>query len=503
MNDPPILSLEVGLEEDVVLARQRARQVAALLGFDPPDQTRIATSTSEIARNAVQHAGRGRVEFLVDPRSKPPMLLIRVRDHGPGIDDVRAVLDGRAAASRRRGRGIQAARRLMDRFEIDSTPARGTVVMMAKALPHRAAAVTPETVAHLADELARLAPRRLVEEVRQQNQELLRALDELRDRQAELSQINRELEETNRGVVALYAELDEKANSLLRASELKTRFLSNMSHEFRSPLNSIVRLSGFLLDRSDGDLSSEQEKQVTFIRKSAVVLSEMVNDLLDLAKVEAGKVVVRPETFEVADLFRTLRGMIRPLLTTEAVALVFDEPTAIPPLWTDEGKVAQILRNFLSNAVKFTERGEIRVRAEAGPGDSVELLGLRHRHRDRRGGPGADLRGVRPGRGPDPVAGQGDRPGPAALAAAGRAARRLGLGPERAGGGFDLHRLDPSPIIGGTASRSFLARPSSPRPSPMAMVGTPRIRRDWSWSSTTRRATVTSSPACWPSSAAG
>jgi signal transduction histidine kinase len=371
MNNLPILSLEVGFEEDVVLARQRARQVAALLGFDPPEQTRIATSTSEIARNAVQHAGRGRVEFLVDSRTDPPMLVTRVRDHGPGIGDVQAVLDGRAAAPNGSARGVQAARRLMDRFEIDSTPARGTVVMMAKALPLRTAPPTPESIARLADELARIAPRQLVEEVRQQDRELLRALNELRDRQAELSQINRELEETNRGVVALYAELDEKASSLLRVSELKTRFLSNMSHEFRSPLNSIVRLAGFLLDRTEGELSAEQEKQVVLIRKSAMVLSEMVNDLLDLAKVEAGKVVVRPETFEAADLFRTLRGMIRPLLTTEAVALVFDEPTAIRPLRTDEGKLAQVLRNFLSNAIKFTEAGEIRVGAQAGPGDSV------------------------------------------------------------------------------------------------------------------------------------
>jgi signal transduction histidine kinase len=110
------------------------------------------------------------------------------------------------------------------------------------------------------------SPENPYSEIQQQNQELLRTLEELEKRQAELAQLNRELEDTNRGVVALYAELDEKADSLQRANELKTRFLSNMSHEFRTPLNSILSLSRLLLDRMDGELTDEQEKQVRFIR---------------------------------------------------------------------------------------------------------------------------------------------------------------------------------------------------------------------------------------------
>ncbi|HMB03512.1 MAG TPA: ATP-binding protein, partial [Isosphaeraceae bacterium] len=363
----PILILEVLREPDVVLTRQRARQAAALLGFDPQEQTRVATAASEIARNAVQHGGGGRVEFTVEEQV-PPSLLIRIRDQGPGVADVQGVLDGRT-----RGNGLAAARRLMDRFAITSRPGGGTEVVMGKSLPGRATPVTSEAIGRIAAALARKAPPEPVEEVRQQNQELICLLDALRDREAELFQINQELEETNRGVLALYAELDEKANSLRRASELKTRFLSNMSHEFRSPLNSIMSLTGFLLDRSDGDLSPEQEKQVKFIRKATEGLIEMVNDLLDLAKVEAGKVVVRPVEFELSELFSTLRGMIRPLLMNDAVALIFEDPGGLRPLRTDEGKVGQIVRNFLSNAVKFIERGEVRVRAEAGPGDTVVI----------------------------------------------------------------------------------------------------------------------------------
>jgi CheY-like chemotaxis protein/nitrogen-specific signal transduction histidine kinase len=173
--------------------------------------------------------------------------------------------------------------------------------------------------------------------------------------------LNAELQDTNRGVVALYAELDEKAEHLRRADEMKSKFLSNMTHEFQTPLNSILALTRLLLERADGDLTPEQEKQVTFIREATEDLSELVHDLLDIAKVEAGKVTVRPTIFTVQDLFGTLRGLMRPLQRNEAVALVFDEPETAPPLYTDEGKLSQILRNYISNALKFTERGEVRV----------------------------------------------------------------------------------------------------------------------------------------------
>ena len=363
----PLISVELHYEHDLVLARQRARQLAGLLGFEPHDQTRIATAVSEIARNAFLYGVGGKVQFLARASGTPALLII-VRDTGPGISNLSAILEGQYRSRTGMGLGIIGTRRLMDEFHVESKVGEGTTVVLGKLLPPKAPPLTADAMADLARQLLSRRPSDPFEEIQSQNQELLRTMEQLRVRQAELAQLNRELEDTNRGVVALYAELDERADYLRRASELKTRFLSNMSHEFRTPLNSILALARLLSDRADGPLTPEQEKQVGFIRRSAEDLSELVNDLLDLAKVEAGKVVMRPQAFEVTNLFGALRSMLRPMLASnEAVALVFEEPADLPTMVSDEAKVSQILRNFISNALKFTERGEVRVSARLDP----------------------------------------------------------------------------------------------------------------------------------------
>lgn len=190
--------------------------------------------------------------------------------------------------------------------------------------------------------------------------------------QNDLQSLRAELEETNRGVVALYAELDAQAEQLREATALKSRFLAYMSHEFRTPISSIRSIARLLLDRVDGPLTAEQEKQVRFIQQNAVEFAEMVDDLLDLAKVEAGRVEISPAWFEMVDLFSALRGMFKPLLTNPDVHLVFEEPPAdMPLLFTDDRKLSQILRNFISNALKFTPKGEVRVSAQRQGPDRV------------------------------------------------------------------------------------------------------------------------------------
>jgi signal transduction histidine kinase len=360
-----ISTVAIRHEHDVVLARQRARDVARHLGFDAQDQVRFATAVSELARNVHQYAAGagGQVRFALEREGERSVLVARVRDEGPGIADLTRILQGGYRSSTGMGVGITGARRLSDRFAIESAPGAGTTVTIGKVIAHVPLPLGPADVARVAGLLAAETSGTPYAELQHQNQELIAALDALRERDLEIERLAQELAETNRGVVALYAELDDRAGELRRLSESKTRFLSDVSHELRTPLSSIINLSRILLSRADGPLGAEQEKQVELMHRSAQWLAEMVGELLDVAKIEAGKVELRPDDFTVEALFAALRAMLRPLATNEEVALVIEDPASPVTLHTDEQRLAQILRNFVSNALKFTSGGEVRVSA--------------------------------------------------------------------------------------------------------------------------------------------
>src|SRR5262249_10713489 len=161
------------------------------------------TAVSEIARNAFMYAGGGKVEFSVEGLRAPQLLLVRVSDRGPGIGQLDAILSGRYRSSTGMGLGMLGARRLLDHFEGTSTPDGGTTVTLGKLFPRRAPEVSEAALIALAAALQRETPRGALEEVKQQNQELLNTLEELRQRQEDLSRLNAELQDTNRGVLAL------------------------------------------------------------------------------------------------------------------------------------------------------------------------------------------------------------------------------------------------------------------------------------------------------------
>ena len=326
-------SLALASERDVVSARQQARSIAGAPGFDH-HQIRIATAVSEIARNAFRYARGGTVTFKVSTEKQMFQIVVTTRAVGYLILkrfwlDLIAQLPGWEWAC--------LALRGLDEFFIETSQS-GTSVSFGKLLPHQGHAINDATLQCVTSELARQHPAAPIDELQIQNQELLKTLNDLREQKEELVEINNELQDTNRGVVALYAELDERADYLRRASELKSSFLSNMSHQFQTPLNSMLALTRMLLDRMDGELTSEQDQQIRFIQQSAKELAEMVDDLLDLAKVEAGRLEIKPKSFEVADLFGALRGMLKPLLAESSLNLVFEQPEDLSALFTDEQK---------------------------------------------------------------------------------------------------------------------------------------------------------------------
>ena len=213
-----ITRVELRYEQDVVYARYRARIIAEQLGFDKGDQTRISTAVSEIARTMFQYTSGGDAEFLIDNAGEPSVFAIQIRGNEKVIVRLDEVPDDQFSPETGIGQSIIVAKRLMDHFSID-TRAGNTMVTLGKNLPFTAPKVTPALLIRIADVLVATAPSNPFDEIRLQNQNLVHSLEELRPLQQELASVNRELDETNRGVVALYVELENKALSLTRANE--------------------------------------------------------------------------------------------------------------------------------------------------------------------------------------------------------------------------------------------------------------------------------------------
>jgi signal transduction histidine kinase len=343
----------------VFAARRLGRELAAGLGLERQDQVRVATALSEISRAVVTEGRNAVIAFATNETH----LVLTVTADGPVPAD-----------------GVTAAARLMDAVTSDSQ-----VVRMSKRRPPH---VQPDLRA-VREQLAAMLPESTLDDLRQNNQDLIAALDDLTTQKeqlvalnAELQETNRgvlalyselsaELEQTNRGVVALYRELDEKSEQLRAASASKDRFWANVSHELRTPLKSIIGLARLLADPAGG-LSSEQLYQVELIRKASGTLLTLVNDLLDVAKAESGRFAIDPAEVRLPELLATLRGLTRPMTEGKPVNVVVSADGAPAAVLTDEAALTAILRNMLSNAIKYTDEGEVRLDVTVVP-DRVEI----------------------------------------------------------------------------------------------------------------------------------
>jgi signal transduction histidine kinase len=361
MNDT-LARFELVEEREVVGLRSHARAIADRLGFPLRGQVEIASAVSTVARDALRSGVDGcRVEFRLEGDA-PPSLAIRVvaRVAGPpGSNPFHEAVERRIG-----GLSLQ--------IEGDPSDPMVQTLVMVEALPSGMPSVSPPEMARCANEPDCLCTVTALDELIRQDRELLQVLDDFETQARERSGLDRKLEEAARAIVALDVELDERAESLKRAVETKRRFLSNVSHELRTPVASILSLTRLLLDRADGDLSVEQERQISFIDRASGDLLSLINDLLDLARFDAGREVLRLSEVHPSELFTVLRGIFRPFQPPRsAVTVVFEEPDRLPSIWTDPAKLTQILHKIVSSALKSTELGEVRLRAEAGADDSV------------------------------------------------------------------------------------------------------------------------------------
>lgn len=365
MSAERLVRLALDTEADLFAARRVCRECALGLGSEALDAVRLATAISELGRELVASGG-GQLTIEVE---KPDLLSVSLEST--------ARPDGWPSA-------VDAATRLVDTV----SQVEGEVAHVVIDLRTPGGPLTADRLDQVRARLAETETAPAADELREQNRALLTALEELRTRRAETDELNRRLEEssrelaalydelsaelerTNRGVVALYAEIDDKNFQLAAASEAKSRFLRSISHELRTPANSILGLTGLLLDPRQVDrLSVEHTEQVEFIRASANDLLRLVGELLDLAKAESGRLEAVLEEVSLAETFAALRGVIEPLLRP-GVELEIDDGSL--SLVTDAVLLGHVLRNLLSNAAKFTTEGTILLRARA-DGDHVVL----------------------------------------------------------------------------------------------------------------------------------
>ncbi len=284
---------------------------------------------------------------------------------------------------------------------------------------------------------------RLALEMQQQSDEMQRTNAELEEKAALLSEQNVNIESQNREIELARLGLEEKAQQLAAASQYKSEFLANMSHELRTPLNSLLLLARMLADNADANLTPKQIDFARTIHSAGSDLLALIDDILDLSKIEAGRMDIDPAEIPFDDIRAYVQQAFGPQAEEKGLAFTVVLGERLPAaMISDPQRLQQILRNLLANAVKFTGSGSVTLTIDAGrrhrsPDRRVQRH--RHRHRHRRRQAGAGLRGVPAGRRHDQPAVRRHRPRPVDQPGTRPCARRRDHGRLQHGSGIHVH----------------------------------------------------------------
>jgi signal transduction histidine kinase len=351
-------------EADIVKVRDRVRRLAREMGFDQTTQIKITTAVSELTRNIYEYAKSGAITLAVAQLGAALGLHITARDEGPGIDQktIDAITRGDFRSTHGLGIGLAGTRRLVDDFRIESTEGEGTRVAVIKWLPPARAAEVRDQIEALRARFAQTAEESAVEELEQQNRDLLDVLSELEEKREELERLNRELAESNQ-------ELEEANAKLREVSDLKEEFLAVTTHDLRSPLTVISGVISFFSSGRLGELTPEQQNMVSMMERNTQNLIELVNDLLDSAKLESGTLQLDLATVDLSALVAEASEGMRTVAAEKGITLDARLPEDLPRVSADRAKLRRVVVNLLSNALKFTPKGgrvEVRAAPEGG-----------------------------------------------------------------------------------------------------------------------------------------
>lgn len=346
-----LLTVAIRREHDILLLRQRGRQISLFLGFSTVDIVRITTALSEIARNAFEYGGGGTVAFAIETQAQDRQeLVIRVQDNGAGIADVAGILAPEFKSRTGMGIGIKGSRSLMDRFAITSAVGKGTTVVMAKFLPWSVSKFGPADAARLSADLAKSSESTPFGELQVQNQALLAALQELTERQAEVERLSA-LAEAER------QETEAARRVAERSLVVRERFMALTTHEFRTPLNAILGYLDLLDMEIAESITVKQKDYMERVQRACKHLVGVTNDFLDMAQGDAGHLTVVRHEAAARQVIGEAVALVAPQAAARNVTLHLTETSEHIRYLGDVDRVRQVLVNVLGNAVSFTPSG--------------------------------------------------------------------------------------------------------------------------------------------------
>ena len=321
-------------------ARNKVRGLANALGYDPIETTRLATAVSEAARVLLRNDLESCITVALAMEFSPPQLVLDFECHGETLEvtGLSGFFDALSRTSDRNG--FQVLRAL-------------------KWLPNPAFEVTDAFVARESGRIQKLSREQLTAEIEQKNRDLERH--------------SAELEET---VAQRTMELKRAMETAEAANYAKSGFLANMSHELRTPMNAIIGYSEMLMEDADDAGNEDTVSDLKKIHSAATHLLSLINDVLDLAKIEAGKMDICLETFEVPEMVNDVVSTIDTLVKKNGNRLVVDIDAGVGEMRADITKVRQALFNLLSNAAKFTHEGVIGLLVQGRQEEGVDWIWL-------------------------------------------------------------------------------------------------------------------------------
>ncbi|NNE08717.1 MAG: response regulator [Gemmatimonadetes bacterium] len=327
-----LIHLVVDSETDVIAARQRARQITGLLGFDSLNQIRIATAVSELAWNAQHHAKEATIDFQLAPSVSPTELRIVVRDGGPGIADVESLVEAEIHPSRS-GFGVRGVSNLSEGFAIESSSS-GTLATIAEPLPPQGPKLSGSAIDAMREHLQSELPSSPTHEIILQNQDLLVTHERLRTWNLQLLDLNRDLEESN---------------------ATKERFLRVLSHEFRNGLGALaLHVEQLRMEETLPGWLREVEESMS---RQLTDLTRIVNDLVDLSAAGTDTLAIEPEVVNASELISSIAEDLRWSVEVKGLEMVIDCPAEENFTHADPTRIRQVLSNLIRNAVKFTKSG--------------------------------------------------------------------------------------------------------------------------------------------------